>query len=232
MAEAAGGRGRADPRSWLGGRLPGAAPRRLQVAAYALAWTQANAEALDGTGPLWAALGDSASQGVGASAYDRGWVGQLHQRLRVDDGAWRVVNLSVSGARTIDVIRDQVPRLAELPAPALVTCAVGGNDLVRTRWRAFEPALRRLLAALPPGTVVATMPRGVNERRARLANDLIVAEAPAHGLRVADLWGRTGPPWAGKFSADHFHPADAGYTDWAAAFAAALVAEQGDESLS
>ena len=36
---------------------------------------------------------------------------------------------------------------------------------------------------------------------------------------VADVFARTGPPWKDKFAADHFHPADLGYADWAAAFA-------------
>lgn len=215
--------GRPQVRTWFGSRLPGAIERRLQVATYAQAWAEANARALADGGPLWIALGDSASQGVGASAYDRGWVGQLLARLRAqDDQPWRVVNLSVSGARTRDVLADQVPRLGDLAPPALVTCAVGGNDLLRTRWRAFETVLRGLVAALPPGAVIATMPRGVNERRARLANEVIVAGATMSHLRVADLWSRTGPPWAGKFSADHFHPSDVGYADWADAFAAPL----------
>ncbi len=39
---------------------------------------------------------------------------------------------------------------------------------------------------------------------------------------VADVWARTGKPWAEKFAADHVHPNDAGHGDWAAAFATAI----------
>lgn len=54
-------------------------------------------------------------------------------------------------------------------------------------------------------------------------NELIAREAGRRGLVVADLWGHTGPPWSGKFAADGFHPNDAGYRDWAAAFTEALA---------
>ena len=37
--------------------------------------------ALAADGPLWVAVGDSMSQGIGASAPDRGWVGQLAEHL-------------------------------------------------------------------------------------------------------------------------------------------------------
>ncbi len=203
--------------------LPGAADRRRQVAEYKAAWEAQNAEVVERTGPRWVALGDSAAQGVGASRFDRGYVGQLLERLRVgDDPAWQVVNLSVSGARTADVIDGQLPHLEDLAPVALVTCAVGGNDLLRSTRSTHERQLDRLMAALPPGAIVATLPQGLRSRRARALNQVIVDEAPCHGLVVADLWGRTGPPWQGKYGSDHFHPSDAGHADWADAFAAAI----------
>ena len=191
--------------------LPGSRLRRQQVVAYARAWQEHDVEV---SGDVWAVLGDSTGQGVGASAHDQGYVGLLAQRMP----DLRVRNLSVSGARIADVLRDQLPRLAD-PAPSLVTCAVGANDLLRTRSvDSIAAGLHELLAALPPGAVVATLPRGIREGAAQRLNDLIWAEAPARGLRVADVWARTGPPWRGKFARDGFHPSDLGYRDWAAAF--------------
>ncbi len=202
--------------------LPGAADRRRQVAEYRSAWEAHNAAGVQRSGPRWVALGDSAAQGVGASAYDRGYVGQLLERLRAVDPGWQVVNLSVSGARTADVVDGQLPHLAELAPVALVTCAVGGNDLLRSRTSTHERELRRLLAALPAGAVVATLPQGLRSRRARALNHLIGTEGPRRGLVVAEVWARTGPPWQGKYGSDHFHPNDAGHADWADAFADAL----------
>jgi lysophospholipase L1-like esterase len=210
-------------RRWLGGFLPGAATRRAQVLAYAQSWTEVNLAALAATGPLWVALGDSVSQGVGASAFDRGYVGRLLERLRRErDPSFRVVNLSVSGARVADVISGQLPRLDELAPADMVTCAVGANDLVQRRWDRLDEDIRRLAARLPTGAVLATLPQGLQESVAERTNQVLVAEARSAGLVVADVWGRTGRPWAGKFAADHFHPSDAGHADWAAAFAVAM----------
>jgi hypothetical protein len=63
------------------GVLPGVRKVQAQIVPYALAWQHANLAALRATGPLWVALGDSMSQGIGASAYDRGRVGVLGRRF-------------------------------------------------------------------------------------------------------------------------------------------------------
>jgi lysophospholipase L1-like esterase len=58
--------------------------------------------------------------------------------------------------------------------------------------------------------------------RTRELNRIIRADAPAAGLRIADAWAHTGPPWEGKYAADDFHPSDTGYSEWCAAFAEAI----------
>jgi lysophospholipase L1-like esterase len=188
-----------------------------QVESYALEWERANAAALTADGPLWVVLGDSAAQAVGASAHDLGWVGLVHEQL---GPAWRVVNLSRSGARTREVVDVQWPRGREL-APDLVTAVVGGNDAVHTSLSAWLRDAGDLLVALPPGAVVSTVARGVRERKTRQVNAVIRQRAAQRGLRVADLWGRTGPPYKGLY-ADGFHPNDAGYRQWADAVTEAL----------
>lgn len=187
-----------------------------QVEEYAAAWSTANREALTGSGPLWVVLGDSAAQGVGASAHDRGYVGQVLPRL--GDG-WRVVNLSVSGARTRDVLA-QWEAGRDLGAD-LVTALVGGNDALGTRLPQWLVDVDALLDTLPAGAVVSTVARGVFERKVRRLNEHVRRAAPLRGLRVADLWAHTGPPYRGLY-ADGFHPNDRGYAQWAAALAEAL----------
>jgi lysophospholipase L1-like esterase len=59
-------------------------------------------------------------------------------------------------------------------------------------------------------------------KRAARFNALISELVAEHGLVLVDVWSRTGPPWEGKFSGDRFHPNDAGYLGWAAAFLDAL----------
>lgn len=213
-------------RSRLGALLPGARARRLQIVAYAEAWRSANEEAWTRRGPdgpLWVVLGDSTAQAVGATGIDRGYVGVVRDWLGRRDGVdWRVLNLSRSGALAADVVADQVPGLAELD-PDLVSCAVGANDLLRRR-SDLPAALAEVAAALPAGSLLANLPRGLREADARRHNEAIAELARRHGLRLIDLWSATGPPWRGKYAADWFHPNDAGYQDWAAAFTAALSA--------
>ena len=215
--------------------LPGVRRVHAQVARYARSWDAANTAALAGPGPLWVVLGDSTAQGIGASSYEDGYVGQLHTMLdeqRPEHGPWRVLNLSRSGARTADVLAVQLPRLESLPGdrpPELVTCAIGANDLIPTPLDQLLRQLREVIARLPKGAVIATLPQGFRPRRAVVVNDMIRSEAPAAGLLVADVWARTGPPWRGKFASDGFHPAALGYADWAAAFADALGLSAGSK---
>lgn len=202
---------------------PGVAATLDHIPEYLESWRLANERSRVATGPLWLALGDSTAQGIGASAYDRGYVGQLLTRLVARDGRpWRVVNLSRTGARTRDLLADQVPAIDELAPAELVTCAVGANDLVRVGFRAVPGEFRTLIGRLPRGAVLATLPQGLGRRRAQRVNDIIRDEAPRAGLVVADVWAHTGPPWRGKFAADDFHPNDAGYRGWCDAFAEAL----------
>jgi lysophospholipase L1-like esterase len=189
------------------------------------AWEEANATARTDAGRLWLVLGDSTAQGIGAPSPDRGYVGQLRARLEARDAQpWRVLNASRTGARLRDVITRQLAWLDELDAaPDLVTCVAGSNDVAwRPRLSGTLRDLATLLDRLPRGTVVATIPRGLNPGRARVVNDEIRAAAPARGLVVADVWAHTGPPWAGKLAADAFHPSERGYEDWTAALAEAL----------
>ena len=205
--------------------LPGVRKVHAQVARYAAEWEAANGAALAAAGPLWAVLGDSTAQGLGAPSWEEGYVGQLRRALEEgSERPWRVVNLSKSGARTDDVLERQLPALEALtPPPALVTCAIGANDVVRrVPPEVLEGRMRQIIARLPERAIIATLPQGLGPERTQALNRVIRAEAPAVGLVVADVWARTGPPWHGKYAEDRFHPGALGYADWAAAFADVL----------
>ena len=152
---------------FLTGRLmrtlrPGVAGTLGLGSEYRRYWEESNERARQADGPLWVALGDSTAQGIGASAPDRGYVGQLLVRLRDEERRpWRVVNLSVTGARVADVVREQVPRINEVGEPELVTCAAGANDVIRFGFRRVVEALRDLIRGLPPRAVLATIPQGL-----------------------------------------------------------------------
>lgn len=178
-------------------------------------------------GLLYAALGDSAAQGIGASRPDRGYVGVLARRL--SDGTGRpveVVNLSRSGARLHDVLDVQLPALAALDrTPDVVTVAIGGNDIARYDRALFAALADQLAGALPDGAYVADAPyfmHGRWERDSREAADLLAAAAVRRGLRPVALHdaqqARGSQAMLTDFAADWFHPNDRGHRVWADAF--------------
>ncbi len=196
--------------------LPGVRSVQRQVEPFAARWRESNAEALTQDAPLWVAIGDSMTQGIGASDPQRGWVGQLRERWAERKAtSYRVVNLAVTGARVEDVIDRQLAaleRLAELGHRAeLVTVLVGSNDIVNRRLR--EHVVERfaaLLDALPPGAVVGNLPNP--QREVRLMDAEIRRRAADGALTLADF-RRDGPAtWVGLLAPDWFHPNDRGYT--------------------
>lgn len=205
--------------------LPGIARVRHQAAPFARAWQAVNTDSLRHGGPLWVALGDSMSQGIGAAGISGSWVGQLHARLRDHGSPLRIVNLSVTGARIRDVADQQAPQLAELgDAVALVTVLAGANDMFPPSRRPYAPvAMEDLLQRLPAGkSVVATLPR--RNHAALAVNALLDASAHQGSIAIADMRGMTIRSLIGTRAADFFHPNERGYEAIADAFARAISA--------
>jgi acyl-CoA thioesterase I len=203
---------------------------RADCASFAGYWRAHNERVLAGTGPLWVVLGDSTAQGLGATSPDGGYVGQVLGVLRQRTGlGWRVLNLSVSGSLTRDVIGTQ---LAQVPAGAdLVTCGIGVNDVLYTPPGRLFSDLRTLISRVPDGTVLLDLPlpagvwgllgRASVPYMARINRTLYEA-AGARELPVAHISEHFRPPWRGKFASDCFHPSQAGYRDWSRALLAAI----------
>lgn len=182
-------------------------------------------------GLLYVALGDSAAQGIGASAPGKGYVGLLADRLRDSTGRpVEVVNLSRSGARINDVLDRQLPALEALDRePDLLTVAVGGNDVRAYDSETFAREAERLAAALPPGAFLADAPyfmHGRWERDARQAADVLTDAATAYGLQPVALHeALRAQGWQAmltQFAADWFHPNDRGHRVWADSFWSAI----------
>jgi lysophospholipase L1-like esterase len=220
-------RARACGERFAGALVPGASARRMQAAAAVDEWAAANLDAHHGTGPLWVVLGDGASLGLGASTRAAGYVSLVAEALTADavgaDGApWRVVNLAHVGADLDDVLTRQLPELAavtEAAPAALVTCVVGAADVLG-RPRDADTRLRALLAALPAGAVVATLPVTRRSRPAAALNATLREEAARRGLRVVDVWDDSGR--RGRWFGAQYHPNDVGHAAWARAVLAAV----------
>ena len=206
--------------------VPGVRRVWRQSDPYADAWHTRNIETIERPGRRWIVLGDSMSQGIGASAYDAGWVGQLAARLAADSHALQILNLSATGACVPDVLAQQLPALERLGVRAddLVTVMVGSNDLFggRARRAALPGGYAQLVRGVPAGSLVATLPQPSGPARAA---NVFVEEADAAGrIAMVDL-RVTGPSsWRGRLATDFFHPNDAGYAAIATAFEPAVRA--------
>ncbi|WP_285115543.1 SGNH/GDSL hydrolase family protein [Leifsonia sp. fls2-241-R2A-40a] len=180
---------------------------------------------------LYVAIGDSAAQGIGASAPKNSYVGVIADHLRAVTGrSVRVANLSVSGATVALAVADQLPRFATLQ-PDIVTVSIGANDIAAFEPERFRAGLRAVFAALPEHAIVADLPYFYlpwNERLVAEGNRILREEAGARGLEVVPLHGtmrRQGLRGAfTQFAEDLFHPNDHGYRVWASAFLPAVTA--------
>lgn len=203
--------------------MPGLGHTLAQTSPYATWWNDSNRRALASDRPLWVVLGDSLSQGIGASAPDRGWVGRIaaDPTPRLADAA--VVNLSFKGARVLEVLRRQVPVLEALRTQrdiALVTVVTGNNDLMSPRWvGSLADSAQLLLDALPEGTVVARQP---GLQRATAAYNRVLHRAADRGIVAADFRIPHLRDFRGRLAQDRFHPNDRGYAEMAAVARGAL----------
>ena len=180
---------------------------------------------------LYVAIGDSAAQGIGASAPKNSYVGVIADHLRAVTGRTvRVVNLSVSGATVALAVADQLPRFATLQ-PDIVTVSIGANDIAAFDRDRFRAGLRAVFEAVPDHAIVADLPYFFlpwNERLVAEGNRILREEASARGLEVVPLhetMRREGLRGIfTQFAEDLFHPNDHGYRVWASAFLPAVSA--------
>lgn len=177
------------------------------------------------------ALGDSLSQGIGSSSPDTSFVSVLAGDLSERTGRQvRVVNLSVTGATTAELVRDQLPTfvdvLAELEAdgvPAgLVTVCIGANDAGTTSAQDYRRDLRTVLDVLPPGSYVTDVPDFNGGPRVGPAAELAAVAreevAARQDLVLVPLEAATGEQSTADYAGDFFHPSDQGYQRYVRVF--------------
>ena len=177
-------------------------------------------------------IGDSTGAGEGAPYVDGIAVGtakHLAMRHRVS-----LVNLSVSGATTTDVVRTQLVKGARL-RPDIVLLAVGANDATHfIPNRRIRSNLNMIISALhsanPAVTIVVTgcpqmgsIPRFLTPlswiahlQTARVNRQFA---SPAHNhdviwVHIADETGAIFARNPGLFAPDEFHPNAQGYAVW------------------
>jgi acyl-CoA thioesterase I len=185
------------------------------------------------TGPIvYVALGDSTGAGVGAR--DGGYVARLFKRLLEERPKSKLSNLCVSGATTAELIRDQLDRGVALN-PDLVTVGIGINDIGHgLTLEQFSKNYDQILGTLKEKTHativvtnipdISTAPRIPTSMRSGYQRQIeefckrLEEIANRHGVTIFDVYTITKqelPSHPEYFSADGFHPSDAGYELWA-----------------
>jgi lysophospholipase L1-like esterase len=185
------------------------------------------------TGPLhYVALGDSTGSGVGAT--NGGYVARLFKRVLGERPGSHLTNLCVGGATTEDVLRSQLERAINAK-PAILTLGIGINDIghgvsLENFAQNYETIVSRLINESDAPLVITNIPdtstsprlpeimRPEIHSRIVLFNEKIHEIASKHGATVFDVYSVTHeslPDHPEYFSADGFHPSDAGYEVWA-----------------
>lgn len=181
-------------------------------------------------------LGDSATQGIGASRVQESYPARLAAAIaQALDREVALLNLSMSGATTESVVLTQLPQLRGLDLPGrgttpdLFTLNIGGNDVMVADMseEAFTAHTEEIASALPAGSLVGNISSfGVlrTETRAAELSRILGKVAESHGHHVVDLRALSQEFSVAKYTfgyhaADLFHPNSAAYADWAQRFA-------------
>jgi lysophospholipase L1-like esterase len=170
------------------------------------------------------ALGDSFTEGMNDPAPDGGflgWADRLAEMLAASDPGVRYANLAVRGKLLRQIVSEQVPDAVKLldgaSAPALVSIAGGGNDLLRpgcdpdTLAGLFDAAVARLretgsqvllFTGFDPRAFWLT---GLLRGKIAAYNMHLRAIADARGAALVDLWGMRFLTVPEAWSSDRLH---------------------------
>lgn len=174
---------------------------------------------------VYVALGDSVANGIGASRPQNGYVGLIARRIHEQTGRGvRVINVSVTGATTANVVLEQLPKIQGVQ-PDLVTLDIGANDVNKKLPEdVFLKDFTIILDALPERTtIVADLPtfkRGPKQSTLLRLNAEMRNHVEARRMRLAPIFDVTSDTigdWR-TYGADLFHPSNRGHRNWYRAF--------------
>lgn len=187
----------------------------------------------DGPPLRFVVLGDSTAAGLGASGPEHSYASVLADRL--GELGWRVeiTGLGVSGARTADLLGEQLQRAQELD-PDLIFVGIGANDATHLTdlddVRKDATELFRSLKETGAQLVVAGAPdmradafyeplRSLAGWRGTQVTEAITKAGRSVGVPVVPLAKLTRPYFAAggeeAYGGDDFHPGNGGYRAWA-----------------
>ncbi|MDB5162780.1 MAG: putative esterase/lipase [Candidatus Saccharibacteria bacterium] len=193
----------------------------LSVNKYSAYWVEKSKD----TGEItYLALGDSAAQGIGATNPFKGYVGLIAKNIENKNGkSVRIVNISKTGAKMDDYLKDQAPVIATLK-PDIITIEIGANDIADFDATAFRSKFKKVLQTLPDGSFVSNMPlfnsRPGSTENGKQASAIVEEELHQYpNLKFVDLQKETQENQSVfGFAPDLFHPNNLSYKNWANAF--------------
>lgn len=105
------------------------------------------------------ALGDSATQAIGASQPEEGFVGRIARYIQSQTARpVHITNLSVGGATAEEIVREQLPQIAVNEADIIIVASSSDMEAFRPVDN-YRTNLKALLAALPADkTVISDLP--------------------------------------------------------------------------
>lgn len=182
---------------------------------------------------VYVALGDSLTAGVGATAENKTYPYLLAKLLTDKQNTQvTVINLGSPGATAEDVLKTQVPLVAELH-PDIVTVAVGVNDMhsqVSAKlFRQTMSAITDKLASTTKHLNFINIPyigsksvflppyRAYFDWQTKRYNSLLSASLAGRQVSIIDLYSLTREKAFSDslyYSTDGFHPSDSGFDFW------------------
>ncbi|MBP9686578.1 MAG: hypothetical protein KBD66_02135, partial [Candidatus Doudnabacteria bacterium] len=192
-----------------------------------------------GSSLRYIAAGDSTGVGQGASSAEKTYPVQVLQELsRSHTVTYK--NVAVSGAQTNDLIQSQLLQILAY-RPDVVTISIGANDAIHLvspdkTIRNIQAIVEKILAETTATVYLANVPNFgggtllpwyyislLELRNARINTWLLSMRSDR--LRIVNVHDTLTPEHSVRsetFAADGFHPNDAGYVNWTAAFLAAM----------
>jgi len=181
----------------------------------------------------YVALGDSLTAGVGATAEDKTYPYLLAKLLTDKQNAQvTVINLGSPGATAEEVLKTQVPLIAELH-PDIVTVSVGVNDMHNQvsaeLFKQMMSAIADKLASTTKHLNIINIPyigsnsvffppyRTYFNWQTKRYNSLLSDAIAGQKVNIIDLYSLTREKAFNDhlyYSADGFHPSDSGFDFW------------------
>lgn len=182
----------------------------------------------------YVAIGDSATEGIGASRPERSYTGVLYTTIKSLQRNTAYYNFGKSGAPAEEILATQLDKAIALQ-PQLITISVGANDLrIKTRPTIFKKRLYLMIQRIKTETnaqiVINTIPdfsltpripsylKHVSRIAIKHYNKIISKAAKAENIICVDLFDHGAyftKHYPEAISADGFHPSDFGYALWA-----------------